>query len=105
MSNIKLECHEANHICDKNQYKEASLWEKVKLTFHLIYCRACRKYTKRNNKLSDLVWNPKVETLDTSEKSELMSSFDKELAMSPTKVLLYSIPIPSVNESPIKRIR
>ena len=45
-----LSCNEANHTCDKTQYKDASIWEKVKLNFHLIYCRACRKYTK--NKLS-----------------------------------------------------
>ena len=80
MSNIKLECHEANHICDKNQYKEASFWEKVKLTIHLIYCRACQKYTKRNVKLTKLVKNPKVETLDTSIKDNLKEAFEKELA-------------------------
>ncbi|WP_460218225.1 hypothetical protein [Psychroserpens sp. MEBiC05023] len=80
MSNIKLECHEANHICDKNQYKEASFWEKVRLTIHLIYCRACQKYTKRNNKLTKLVKNPKVKTMDTSAKEQLSAAFEKELA-------------------------
>lgn len=79
MSNIKLECHEANHICDKNQYKEAKLWEKVKLTFHLVYCRACRTYTSKNTKLTKLVNNPKVLTLDATAKGDLKSAFEKEL--------------------------
>ncbi|WP_298903680.1 hypothetical protein [uncultured Psychroserpens sp.] len=80
MTKIKLECHEANHICDKNQYKEANFWEKVKLTVHLIYCRACRKYTSRNTKLTKLVNNPKVDAMDRSAKEELNAAFEKELA-------------------------
>lgn len=80
MSNIKLECHEANHICDKNQYKEASFWEKVKLTIHLIYCRACRNYTSKNTKLTKLVNNPKVQALDATVKEDLQNVFEKELA-------------------------
>ena len=80
MSKFKLECHEANHICDKNQYKEASFKEKIILTFHLIYCRACREYTKRNTQLSKLIRNPKVDSMNTSEKENLQQSFEKELA-------------------------
>ena len=80
MSNIKLECHQANHICDKNQYKEANFWEKVRLTIHLIYCRACRAYTSKNTKLTKLVNNPKVQTLDATAKGDLQNVFEKELA-------------------------
>ena len=80
MGRIKLECHEANHICDKNQYKEASFLEKMKLTIHLIYCRACREYTKRNMQLTKLVNNKKVSSLNQSEKEILQETFDKELS-------------------------
>lgn len=80
MGKIKLECHEANHICDKNQYKEASFKEKIILTIHLIYCRACREYTKRNTQLSKLIRNPKVDSMNTTEKESLQQSFEKELA-------------------------
>lgn len=79
MAKLKLECHEANHICDRNQYKEASLKEQIILTFHLLYCKACRKYTARNTKLTKLVKNPKVETLDTSAKNKLQQAFEAEL--------------------------
>ncbi len=74
---IKLECHEANHICDKNQYKEATFWEKVKLNIHLIYCRACRKYTARNTKLTRAIKNPKVQRAD---KNALRERLQQELS-------------------------
>lgn len=80
MSKIKLSCDEANHVCDKNQYKEAGLWEMIKLNLHLLYCRACRKYTSRNMKLTKLVNSDKVEALDNSAKEKIQSAFEKELA-------------------------
>ena len=80
MSKMELICHEENHICDKNQYREASFWEKVKLTIHLIYCSICRKYTSRNKKLTKLVNNSKIETMDVSAKEQLNTAFQKELA-------------------------
>lgn len=45
---MKITCDEATAICDKNQYKEASLREKIKLGIHLFFCRKCRKYSKQN---------------------------------------------------------
>ncbi|WP_400081058.1 hypothetical protein [Winogradskyella sp. R77965] len=80
MSNIKLSCQEANHVCDKNQYKEANFWEKVKLNIHLIYCRACRKYSMRNGKLTKAMASSKVEVLDTISKDKMKAAFEKELA-------------------------
>ena len=82
MGKIKLECSEANHICDKTQYKEASLWEKIKLNFHLLYCRACQSYTARNSKLTKTIKNPKVSSVSPDEKSELQELLNKELGKS-----------------------
>ena len=79
-SKIFVSCGEANHYCDKNQYREASLWEKIKLNIHLIYCRACRKYSAKNNRLSDLMKNPKVYTLDQSTKNDLKEQLKQKLA-------------------------
>jgi hypothetical protein len=76
---IIIPCDEANHVCDKTQYKEATLWEKIKLNIHLLYCKACRKYTKNNSKLTKLVTNKPV-TLDNASKESLKSAFQKELA-------------------------
>ena len=80
MSNkIIIPCDEANHVCDKTQYKEATLWEKIKLNIHLIYCNMCRKYTKRNARLTKLVTKDPV-SMDPSAKESLKSAFEQELA-------------------------
>ena len=79
-SKIKMPCSEANHVCDKSQYKEATLWEKIKLNFHLLYCKACRKYSKNNMKLTQLLKNNKSQTLQPKEKKQLQTVLEKELA-------------------------
>jgi len=68
---IKTACEKANHVCDKAQYKEASFVEKIKLNLHLLYCRACRKYTSNNQKLTKVVKDSKVECLNCNEKEAL----------------------------------
>ena len=80
MSNQRKKCEEANHTCDKNQYKEARFWEKVKLTIHLIYCRACRKYSAKNAKLTEIINTTKIATLDKTAKDTINATFQKELA-------------------------
>ncbi|MEQ3655015.1 MAG: hypothetical protein ABNH00_04045 [Dokdonia sp.] len=77
---IKLECHEANHICDKGQYKESTFWEKVKLNIHLIYCSACRKYTANNTKLTKAIKSPKVKTVSAQEKEALKEKLAQQLS-------------------------
>lgn len=76
---IFIPCEEANHVCDKNQYKEAALWDMIKLNIHLIYCKACRKYTVNNTKLTKAINKGNVEYLDTSTKSDMKKDFEKAL--------------------------
>lgn len=75
-----ISCNEANHSCDKSQYNEATLWEKFKLNIHLIYCRICRKYSKNNSKLTQVINNSELEYLKTSEKDALKRNFEEELS-------------------------
>ncbi len=79
-NNIFLSCDEANHTCDKTQYNDASLWEKIKLNLHLIYCSACREYTKNNAKLTKLMRGKEVKIMPNTEKTNLQKAFEKELA-------------------------
>ena len=51
---LKITCDEATMICDKNQYGEATLLEKLKLNIHFIRCKICFLYTKQNMSLSKL---------------------------------------------------
>ena len=52
--NLKITCDQATTICDKNQYNEASIKDKIRLYIHLILCRICAKYNKQNTTLSNL---------------------------------------------------
>jgi len=55
MSNkLFINCDEATALCTKNQYKEASFWEKVKLNIHMISCKVCGLYSKQNSKLTEV---------------------------------------------------
>ncbi len=49
-----ISCDEATTICTKNQYKEATLMEKIKLNIHLLSCKICGLYSKQNVKLTEI---------------------------------------------------
>ena len=74
-----ISCDKATHTCDKTQYNEATLWEKIKLSLHLFYCKVCRKYSANNGKLTTLVHKPEVDCLKNCEKETLQANFQKEL--------------------------
>lgn len=80
--NLLIKCEEANHICDKNQYKEASFKEKIKLMIHTLYCNACRKYSLSNSKLTELFKKSNINTIAVSEKNKMKTLFEKELSKS-----------------------
>jgi hypothetical protein len=77
--NIFVPCDEANHICDKGQYKEASFWEKIKLNIHLIYCKACRGYSKKNATLTKVIKKSEVDCLDAKCKENMKKDLEKAL--------------------------
>lgn len=49
---MKLSCDEATAICDKSQYGEVSIWERIRLSIHLFLCKKCGMYTKQNGVLT-----------------------------------------------------
>ena len=62
-----ISCDEATAICDKNQYNEATLSEKISLSYHLFICKYCKKYTKQNNLMSQ-IFGKYLTPCDGSEK-------------------------------------
>lgn len=74
-----MKCKDANHVCDKSQYKEATFWDKVKLNFHLIYCQACRKYSANNSKLSKIMNQSNIETINMTDKDKMKEQLKKEM--------------------------
>lgn len=80
MGLFKINCSEGKMLCDKNQYKETSLWEKIKLNWYLIACSECRAYTSKNVKLTKALKNPKVQSVTTDEKIALKERLAKEMS-------------------------
>jgi hypothetical protein len=75
-----MKCEEASHVCDKSQYKEASFWERLKLNIHLIYCSACRAYTKNNIKLSNVFKKSNIKTMPLNDKKDLKEIIHQEMS-------------------------
>jgi len=76
---VFISCDDANHNCDKSQYKEATFLEKIKLTLHLLYCRTCREYSNNNAKLSKVINDSNVDCLELKDKQEMKDCFEREL--------------------------
>ena len=74
-----IKCEEAGHVCDKHQYEEASITEKIKLKIHLIYCSTCRRHSASNKKLSQLIEKIQLHFLSSKEKEQLKKAFEEEL--------------------------
>ncbi|XCF06140.1 hypothetical protein ABI125_15645 [Tamlana crocina] len=66
-------------MCDKAQYCEATFWEKIVLNLHLVYCKACRKYTKNNGKLTKAVKSSKLNCLDEACKENMKKELKKAM--------------------------
>lgn len=86
MALFKITCNEAAEICDKSQYNESTLFEKIKLMIHFIRCKTCRIYTKYNNKLSILIKGNKASIgqkkqncLTEKDKKQLKLALEKRI--------------------------
>jgi SPX domain protein involved in polyphosphate accumulation len=79
MKKTFLPCEEANIVCDKSQYSEASFMEIIKLNLHLLYCKACRTYSANNAKLSQLFKKVKPATLQADQKNKLQKEIEEQL--------------------------
>jgi len=84
MFKLKITCREANEICDRSQYDEASFMDKVRLNLHLLSCKVCALYTKQNKLLTKNYKHKaqkcKLQTfeLDDSAKEQLKEQLKKQ---------------------------
>ena len=74
---MMISCEKAAKICDKAQYKEASLGERIKLKFHLFICKTCAKHSKDNTKLTSLCNQARLAVLSDEEKKSMKETFNK----------------------------
>lgn len=63
-----ISCDKAAIICNKVQYKEATLIDKLKLRFHLAMCRTCSAFTKKNTEFTTLCEKANLNSLSEQEK-------------------------------------
>ncbi|RKR14049.1 hypothetical protein CLV91_0118 [Maribacter vaceletii] len=71
-----ISCEKAAVICNKAQYKEASLMEKIKLKFHLFMCKACSKHSKKNAELTSLCNKANLHILSDNDKLAMKSKLE-----------------------------
>ena len=68
-----ISCEKAAIICNKTQYREATFSEKLKLKFHLLVCRTCSKFSKKNTHFTSLCNQANLHSLSHKDK-ELMKN-------------------------------
>ncbi len=72
-----ISCDEAAIICNKRQYKEASLGEKLKLILHLLFCKACSKFSKKNAELTVLCDKAPLHCIPEKDKVIMKNKLQK----------------------------
>ncbi|WP_109097955.1 hypothetical protein [Aquimarina sp. AU58] len=76
---VFVSCEEAKHICDKNQYGEASFLEIIKLNIRLVYCKVTRAYSKRNTKLTKTINKSTTQSISASDKEAMKKEITKRI--------------------------
>ncbi len=77
---IIFKCGEAAHVCDKSQYRESSLFERMLMKMHHLMCRICRKHSSENGKLSEAINKSNVKVLSEKDKSVLKEKIQQEIS-------------------------
>jgi hypothetical protein len=72
-------CKEVEIICTKIQYKEATFFEKIRIRIHLLMCRTCKAFTKKNTKLTSLCDQANFKTLPLVEKEKMKKTLSERL--------------------------
>lgn len=73
-----LSCAEAANLCEKTEYQEASPTERLRLQIHLFFCKACKNYYHRNQKLTELLKKSKLQSCSKEEKEALKERIQAE---------------------------
>jgi hypothetical protein len=66
-----ISCDEAAIICNKKQYKEANFKDKIKLMFHLWFCKTCASFSKKNAELTTLCNKAHLQCIPEKEKVKM----------------------------------
>lgn len=64
-------CKQAEIICTKIQYNEATFFEKIQIRIHVALCRRCKAFVKKNGELTSLCSQANLKTLQREEKEKM----------------------------------
>ena len=64
-------CNMNGLYCDKSQYGELGFWENLKMQYHLLLCKPCREYRKKNKQLTETIQNAGISTLTSREREAI----------------------------------
>lgn len=71
-----INCEQASTICNKKQYQEASILEQIKLSLHLMFCKACSSFSRKNRKLTILCNKADLQLLSEQEKIKMKEAIE-----------------------------
>ena len=74
---MMISCEKAAVICNKAQYNEASLMDKLKLKLHIFLCKTCAGFTKKNTHFTSLCNKANLKSLSEQEKLKLKEKLSK----------------------------
>lgn len=74
-----ISCEKAAKICNKLQYKEASFLEKISLKFHLLICKTCPQFSKKNTEFTSLCQKAHLQSLTEQEKIKMKQKLQEEV--------------------------
>lgn len=66
-----ISCDEAATICNKTQYDEAGLKERLQLWLHLLVCKPCAGFSRKNRQLTRLCERAALKGLTPREKAAM----------------------------------
>lgn len=75
---MMINCEQAAHICNKAQYKEANIFELIKLNLHTLICKMCANHSKKNGKLTKLCNQANLHILNEDEKQAMKNRLKNE---------------------------
>lgn len=66
-----ISCEEAATVCNKAQYREASLKARLQLWMHLMACSRCATFSRKNKELTGLCQKASLKALTPQEKKAM----------------------------------
>lgn len=66
-----ISCEKAAIISNKKQYNEATFGERFNLWLHLLICKICAKFQKKNKQLTSLCDKADLKVLSSEDKAKM----------------------------------